>query len=509
MRLLATLRCSHFWQQGFNISSLLKASASKLIQITYQVPVKIFRSQSRAKRAAIQGQSKEVCLGHAELANLIAVGLSINLVTIASPVRSQANPPPPGAINSSLWVGPNPPPELPVGSAVIVNSVTVGGNALIQAELTSGSQKINGSIDASGSANIGGNAAVKGGLSSGSQTVNGDSTISGNVVISGALILGTPPELPPLPGEIWIHGIKVADNTGSNQGGGAMPSGSNQDCGNTSPSSICIGKDTKVQGDNATAIGSGASSVSGGTAIGAGASAGGQRSTAVGFGSQATDQNSTALGSGASAAHARSTAIGYGARTTTSDQVVIGRPGSRLALPGAASGGEFVGSANQNGPTRLLTADGEGNIGTSSFDPSAITGSIRALGQAVTSSGAIASAFSAVPQVVASEEETMRCGSGLGGYGSSYAAALGCSVKLNNQSPVHLNAAIAFTNPIDYQYGSSPGYAGRIGISFPLGPRNRQNKAGNSEEISALKSQIAELRNVINEMGLPVIGSNP
>lgn len=449
---------------------------------------------------------------------LAALSVCTSLFATANPGLSQANPPP-GAINSSLWVGPNPPPAMPLGTTNITNSLSVGGDTSIQGDLSSGSQKINGNTNTSGNASIGGNAnidgntAIKGGLSSGSQTVNGDTAVSGNAIIGGALILGTPPELPPLPGEIWINGQKVTDANGNNQtgqagGSGSPTSGSAQDCGNISPSSVCIGKDTRVEGNNATAIGSGSNAVSGGTAIGSRASAGGQQSTAVGFSSRASGENSVAVGSGASAAHARSTAIGYGARTTTSDQVVIGRPGSRLTLPGVASGGKFVGSSNQKGPTQILTTDGEGNIGTSSFDPSAIKGSIRALGQAVTSSGAIASAFSAVPQLVASEEETMRCGSGLGGYGSSYAAALGCSVKLNPNSPVHVNAAIAFTNPIDYQYGSSPGYAGRIGISFPLGSRNKRKTTSNPEEINELKSQINELKNIIDNMGPPTASAN-
>lgn len=370
---------------------------------------------------------------HVLPATLIGTGLSIGLTALGDPVKSQSNPPP-GAVNSSLWVGPNPPSTMPIGTTNITNSLNVGGDVSIQGNLTAGSQTINGNTDTSGNAIVGGNAAIKGTLSSGRLTVKGDSSISGNQVVNGALIVGTLPDLPPLPGEIWINGKKLLTTQSSRRAGG------------------------------------------------------------------------TALGLGAKAEHAGSTAIGDGAQTTTSNQVAIGKPGSRLTLPGVASGGKFAGSANQDGPTRLLTTDGEGNIGTSSFDPSAITGSIRALGQAVTSSGAIASAFSAVPQVVASEEETMRCGSGLGGYGSSYAAALGCSVKLNPKSPIHVNAAIAFTNPVDYQYGTSPGYAGRVGISFPLGARNKASTASKQEEISALKNQIIELRSMIEELGHPVSG---
>jgi hypothetical protein len=51
------------------------------------------------------------------------------------------------------------------------------------------------------------------------------------------------------------------------------------------------------------------------------------------------------------------------------------------------------------------------------------------------------------------------------------------------------------TNPIDYGYASTPGYSGRIGISFPLGrptpPAASQAKAA---EITRLRSEIQQLQ---------------
>ena len=147
----------------------------------------------------------------------------------------------------------------------------------------------------------------------------------------------------------------------------------------------------------------------------------------------------------------------------------------------------------------MLTTDGQGNIGTSSFDPLKIESSIRSLGVAVKTAGAMASAFSAVPQVVAASDETMRCGAGMGSMGASLAAALGCAVKLNRDSPVHLNAAISLASSspassIDYGYGSMAPYAGRIGFSVPLGRRQKSSGNPNSAaEVKDMKSQMAEL----------------
>ena len=289
-------------------------------------------------------------------------------------------------------------------------------------------------------------------------------------------------------------------------------------------SSLCMGKNAAATGPDAIAIGHQANAVEGGTAVGAKSDAFGVQATAIGFGARAGDpgtavgalsaatgrdatalgyratasgDQSVALGTGSLASFSRSVAIGPGATTTAPNQVVIGTPGSSLNLPGVASGGKFVGSANQSGPTRLLSTDGQGNIGTSSFDPGRIKSSIQALGQAVNSTGAIASAMSAVPQVVAADNEVMRCGSGVGGYGSSYAASLGCAVKLNPNSPLHINAAIALASSVDYGLGSTPGYSGRLGFSFPLGPR-RASAASQAQaqldELNRLRAEVQQIQ---------------
>ena len=170
-----------------------------------------------------------------------------------------------------------------------------------------------------------------------------------------------------------------------------------------------------------------------------------------------------------------------------------------------ASGGSFTGAANQSGQTRVLTTDGSGNIGTG-FDPGAMQQAITGLGQAVTSSGAMAAALTAVPQIALNPQEPMRCGGGVGGYGSSYAVALGCATRLSQRHPdISINAAISLANPVDYFYGSTPSVAGRIGFSVPLGVKRAGSTASPPPQPGsavAMDGATAELSQQVRQLQL-------
>jgi hypothetical protein len=357
-----------------------------------------------------------------------------------------------------------------------------------------------------------------GALTSGAQTVNGNSQINGSQTVKDWLVVGAPPPLPPLPGQLYVNGNLItsglqqcAGTTSKSlcMGSGAAASGDNATSLGTNAQSVAggtaVGAQTKVTGDNGTAIGIGAKAGDPGTAVGAFADATGVDASAFGYNAKATGNKSVAIGTGASAIYDKSTAIGAGAETTRANQVVIGAPGTSLTLKGVADKGSFVGKANQSGDTRLLTTDGSGNIGTSSLNPDSIQNSVskleqsvRGLGTAVTSAGAMAAAFTAVPQVALSKQEPMRCGVGMGGYGSSYAMALGCASRLSERySDVSINAAISLANSVDYVYGSTPSFAGRIGVSFPLGKKNvepSQNNISQKEQNSLLTTRLDALQ---------------
>ena len=96
-----------------------------------------------------------------------------------------------------------------------------------------------------------------------------------------------------------------------------------------------------------------------------------------------------------------------------------------------------------------------------------LEGAARGLGRAVETSGAIASAMSAIPEVTLQEDEPMRCGVGTGGFGRQYAFSAGCAVRVGDR--LHLNGALSYSPSVDYNYGSTPSVAGRLGFSFPLG----------------------------------------
>ncbi len=384
------------------------------------------------------------------------------------------------------------------GSQTVTDNQVVGGTQAVAGNQTvGGTQTVTGALT-SGSLNTGA-------LTSGAQTVNGNSQINGSQTVKDWLVVGAPPPLPPLPGQLYVNGNLITSGL--------------QQCAGTTSKSLCMGSGAAASGDNATSLGTNAQSVAGGTAVGVQTKVTGDNGTAVGafanatgvdasafgYNAKATGNKSVAIGTGANAIYDNSTAIGAGAETTRANQVVIGASGTSLTLKGVADKGSFVGKANQSGDTRLLTTDGSGNIGTSSLSLDSIQNSVskleqsvRGLGTAVTSAGAMAAAFTAVPQVVLSKQEPVRCGVGIGGYGSSYAMALGCASRLSERySDVSINAAVSLTNSIDYVYGRTPSFAGRIGVSFPLGKKRvepSQNNISQKEQNSLLITRLDALQ---------------
>jgi prefoldin subunit 5 len=66
---------------------------------------------------------------------------------------------------------------------------------------------------------------------------------------------------------------------------------------------------------------------------------------------------------------------------------------------------------------------------------------------------------------------------------------------------LHLNGALSYSPSIDYDYGSTPSVAGRLGFSFPLGriakATPKDEVAQNSiygQQIAALQAEVKELR---------------
>ena len=184
-----------------------------------------------------------------------------------------------------------------------------------------------------------------------------------------------------------------------------------------------------------------------------------------------------------------------------------------MRFSGMAKDGEFAGTRDQNdGEKRLLTVDGDGNAGTSLLSESELaekfdqvsnntkkvntlenevsnnTKKVKklekaasGLGDAAEAAGAIGAALSGIPEVSLQPDEPVRCGIAGGGYGSQYAIAGGCAARINNS--IHVNTAIAYTPSVDYEYGSTSSFAGRVGISFPLGG-SKSSKAKTEDDQS-------------------------
>jgi hypothetical protein len=266
---------------------------------------------------------------------------------------------------------------------------------------------------------------------------------------------------------------------------------------------IAIGDNTTANGTNAFAYGTGA--VANGvnvTAIGAGARAEGfnTNALAIGSGALANGTSVIAIGAGATATGTKSTAIGAGASTTRNNQLMLGDADTEITVANLAGQGTALVAANSDGTLQRSSSVSLQQIdqAVNSTIPqlqkttNKLESAARGLGQAVESSGAIAAAMSAIPEVSLQEDEPMRCGVGAGGYGSQYAISAGCALRVADR--LHLNGALAYTPSIDYQYGSTPSVAGRLGFSFPLGKINRKKSSMNAREISAVSAEVNSLR---------------
>jgi len=231
----------------------------------------------------------------------------------------------------------------------------------------------------------------------------------------------------------------------------------------------------------------------------------GVSSTAIGANSEASGEFSTTLGARSAATAPFSTAIGAQAIATRPNQIVIGTNRSKLTIPSLGQRGSFLGTVNQNGSTRLLSTDGDGNLGTTNVSGSqieripSIESAMSKIGTAMNAGTSIALALSAVPTVSEDPREPIRCGIGTGGYGGTYAVGLGCAARVFNR--LQINGGLSFAPPVDYGYGTTPKIGGRIGFSFPLGVSSQSSRSSAPSSASAISgTSDASTRTVIEQL---------
>ena len=297
------------------------------------------------------------------------------------------------------------------------------------------------------------------------------------------------------------------DSSASGTGSSAMGMGSSADGNGT----MALGRDTTADGEGSMAVGMNASAAgSGSTALGMGAVAIGSNVTAIGrearaegfdtnavaigTRSLASGSEAVAIGADSQASFDRSIAIGIGATTTRSNQVVLGTSGSDVTIPAlAGEGSALVGAGADGTLTRSGISLRDMEQAVNNLAPAA-----RGLGQAAESAGAMGAALSGLPEVSLNNDEPARCGVATGGYGSQYAVAGGCALRIADR--IHLNGALAYSPSIDYVYGSTPSVAGRLGFSFPIGRISRAS--ARAAEIPADEQQTitAQLRRMESEL---------
>ena len=262
---------------------------------------------------------------------------------------------------------------------------------------------------------------------------------------------------------------------------------------------IAFGTGAKALGFNADPIAMGTNSLSDGTstmAYGGESTAIGNNATALGAYSTAIGVNVVAIGSGSSATFAGSTALGIGATTTRTNQVVIGTSSDEVTIPGLSGSGTALVAANDDGTLRRSSVSlGQVETAVKTTIPK-LEKAARGLGRAAESAGAVGAALSGLPEVSLLPDEPARCGFAGGGFGSQYSVAGGCALRIKDR--FHLNGAIAYTPSVDYEYGSTSSFAGRIGFSFPLGKIDSSDKVAQEslygQQIAALQAEVKELR---------------
>lgn len=101
---------------------------------------------------------------------------------------------------------------------------------------------------------------------------------------------------------------------------------------------VAVGDEAEGTGDYSVSVGSGAdASGEGAVSLGVDSRAQGENAAALGAFAAADADQATAVGDGAWGRYARSTAVGQGAATTAADQIMLGRSGQTVVVPGTFS----------------------------------------------------------------------------------------------------------------------------------------------------------------------------
>lgn len=255
----------------------------------------------------------------------------------------------------------------------------------------------------------------------------------------------------------------------------ALASGTNSTA--LGPNSLAIGVSAKTTATANHGVAIGVQSVAAGEralAFGTGAAAFGASSFAFGAGALATGNYATAMGPNAIATGWGSTAIGMNAVANRHHEVTLGTRFSPYTMPGLFHKG-FVGKRHQTGPTRFLTTDSNGAIGTTTFGNDDFTQSIGAV-------GALSAAMGSVPAATLQPNETVRCGLGTGTYGGQYAGSVGCAAKVAKR--FYFNGGVAVT-PTESVGGAA---MGRLGFSIGFGGAPHKRKQAELALIPAMAS---------------------
>ena len=174
--------------------------------------------------------------------------------------------------------------------------------------------------------------------------------------------------------------------------------------------------------------------------------------------------------------------------------------------PNSSSGNDMIYSSAAGGSTlQIGNLDSHRTIikGTLEVNGISVLDSLRGLGDGVEGSAALTAALSSVPSSAPDYE--YYCGGGLGAYGSSQAAALGCAKDHSETLSFHAGASYLLGGGEAYGVDEFSDFAFKAGFTYKFGKKSKSNPvetasinaaalaASSKVEQTKLKAQVNDL----------------
>ena len=122
---------------------------------------------------------------------------------------------------------------------------------------------------------------------------------------------------------------------------------------------------------------------------------------------------------------------------------------------------------------------------------------INNLGAGIAANTALMSAMTALP--TNSDEASLTCGIGTGGYSEKVAVSLGCAAKISDRLAMNVGGSNVFGGSSDYGGGTLDSLAVRAGLSMKLGTIEKSSATNKQlqKEVEQLEGKVKQLENAV------------